>query len=186
MSGDNITIRDNDISQVRIADDDVDAIRFFGDGITIAHNTAHDIWANPEAGGKPHTDCMQTYAHSEPASSNITIEGNHCASSQFRQCLMAEGPNDLEDGSSGVGRSEKWTVRRNSFECHAPAQTIALQNIHDVEFSGNEFAGTGRKATALQKDATDVTVADDNVKGPGYKQLVGIDDDSARQGYRGP
>ena len=186
VSGNNVTIRDNDISQVSITDDDVDAIRFFGNGITIAHNTAHDIWANPDAGGSPHTDCMQTYAHSEPASSNITIEGNHCASSQFRQCLMAEGPNDFEDGSSGVGRSANWTVRKNYFECHAPSQSIALQDIHDVTFSQNDFAGTGNKAIALQKDATGATVTEDNVKGPGYRQLVGIDHESARQGYRGP
>jgi pectate lyase len=188
VAGNNITIRDNDISQVYIGDDDVDAIRFFGDGITIAHNTAHDIWANPSPGRRPHTDCMQTYTGSEAASSNIRIEGNHCASPQFRQCLMAEGPND-DDGDgkgSGVGRSANWLVTNNHFECHAPAQTIALQDIHDVTFSANDFVGTGNKAIALQKDATGATVTPDNTKGPGYKKLVGIDHDSARQGYRGP
>jgi hypothetical protein len=186
VSGKNITIRDNDISRVSITDDDVDAIRFFGDDITIAHNTAHDIWANPQAGGDPHTDCMQTYAHSEPASSNIRIEGNHCASPQFRQCLMAEGPNDFEDGASGVGRSANWLVTKNYFECHAPAQSIALQDIHNVTFSANVFAGTGNKAIALQKDATGATVTPDNVKGPGYRRLVGIDDASANLNYNGP
>jgi hypothetical protein len=186
VSGKNITIRDNDISQVSITNDDVDAIRFFGDGITIAHNDAHDIWANPGAGGAPHTDCMQTYAHSEPASSDVRIEGNKCASPQFHQCLMAEGPNDFEDGSSGVGRSANWVVANNYFDCHAEAQTIALQDIHDVTFSKNDFAGTGSKAIALQKDATGATVTPDNQKGPGYRELVGIDDASARQGYRGP
>ena len=129
---------------------------------------------------------MQTYTGSEPASSNIRIEGNHCASPQFRQCLMAEGPNDFEDGASGVGRSANWLVTNNHFECHAPAQTIALQDIHDVTFSANDFVGSGNKAIALQKDATGATVTPDNTKGPGYKKLVGIDDDSARQGYRGP
>jgi len=186
VSGKNITIRDNDISQVSITTDDVDAIRFFGDGITIAHNDAHDIWANPGAGGAPHTDCMQTYAHSEPASSNVRIEGNKCASPQFHQCLMAEGPNDFEDGSSGVGRSANWMIANNYFDCHAEAQTIALQDVHDVTFSKNDFAGTGAKAIALQKDATGATVEPDNTKGPGYRELVGIDDASARQGYRGP
>jgi hypothetical protein len=186
VSGKNITIRDNDISQVSITNDDVDAIRFFGDGITIAHNDAHDIWANPGAGGAPHTDCMQTYAHSEPASSDVRIEGNKCASPQFHQCLMAEGPNDFEDGSSGVGRSANWMIANNYFDCHAEAQTIALQDVHDVTFSKNDFAGTGSKAIALQKDATGATVMPDNQKGPGYRELVGIDDASARQGYRGP
>jgi hypothetical protein len=188
VSGNNITVRDNDISEVNIGDDDVDAIRFFGDGITIAHNTAHDIWANPDPDRRPHTDCMQTYASSEPASSNIRIEGNHCASDQFRQCLMAEGPND-DDGDgkgSGVGRSQNWLVTNNHFECHAPAQTVALQDIHDVTFSANDFMGSGKRAIALQKDATGATVAPDNVKGPGYRVLVSIDDESARQGYKGP
>jgi hypothetical protein len=186
VSGDNITIRNNDISKVRITDDDVDAIRFFGDHITIAHNFAHDIWANPTPGRKPHTDCMQTYAHSEPASSNIVIEGNRCTSSQFRQCIMAEGPRDFEDGASGIGRSANWLVKGNYFECHAPAQTVALQDIHDVTFTKNDFQGTGTKAIALQKDATGATVEPDNTKGPGYKRLVELDHKSARQGYRGP
>jgi pectate lyase len=186
VSGNNITVRDNDISAVSITNDDVDAIRFFGDGITIAHNSAHDIWANPQAGGSPHTDCMQTYAHSEPASSNVVIEGNHCASPQFHQCLMAEGPHDFEDGASGVGSSANWVVRDNYFECHADAQTIALQDIHNVTFANNDFAGSGGKAIALQKDATGATVSPDNVKGSGYRSLVEIDDQSARQGYTGP
>jgi hypothetical protein len=188
VSGNNITIRDNDVSQVSIGDDDVDAIRFFGNGITIAHNDAHDIWANEGAGGAPHTDCMQTYTGSEPASSDVRIEGNKCASPQFHQCLMAEGPNDNDgDGKgSGVGRSANWLITNNHFECHAAAQTIALQDIHDVTFSANDFAGTGSKAIALQKDATGATVTPDNVKGPGYRELVGIDDSSALQGYRGP
>jgi Right handed beta helix region len=186
VSGNDITIRSNDISGVRITDDDVDAIRFFGDHITIAHNYAHDIWANPQKNRKPHTDCMQTYAHSEPASSNILIEGNRCTSSQFRQCIMAEGPRDFEDGASGIGRSANWLVKGNYFECHAPAQTVALQDIHDVTFTKNDFQGTGSKAIALQKDATGAVVEPDNTKGPGYKRLVELDHKSARQGYRGP
>jgi hypothetical protein len=184
--GDHITLRSNDISEVYIGDDDVDAIRFFGNNITIAHNYAHDIWANPSKNRRPHTDCMQTYAHSEPASSNIVIKANRCTSPQFRQCLMAEGPRDFEDGASGVGRSANWLVAGNYFECHAEAQTVALQDIHDVTFTRNDFQGTGNKAIALQKDATGATVAGDNVKGSGYKQLVEIDHSSARKGYRGP
>jgi hypothetical protein len=129
---------------------------------------------------------MQTYAHSEPASSNIVIEANRCTSPQFRQCLMAAGPRDFEDGASGVGRSTNWLVTGNYFECHAEAQTVALQDIHDVTFTRNDFQGTGNKAIALQKDATGATVAGDNVKGSGYKQLVEIDHSSARKGYRGP
>ena len=189
VSGKNITVQDNDISKVNIGNDDVDATRFFGDDITIRHNYSHDIWANPERGGQPHTDCMQTYtSDSEPASSNVRIEGNRCASPQFRQCLMAEGPRD-DDGDgqgSGIGNSANWTVADNYFECHAPAQTVALQDIQNVTFSTNEFAGTGSKAIALQKRATGATVTPDNVKGPGYRVLVGIDDPTAQQGFRGP
>jgi hypothetical protein len=55
-----------------------------------------------------------------------------------------------------------------------------------VTFTKNTFAGTGNKAIALQRDATGATVTDDNIKGPGYEQLVGIDHESARTGYTGP
>lgn len=189
VSGNNITVQDNDISSVSIGSDDVDALRFFGDNITIAHNYSHDIWANEGKGGAPHTDCMQTYtSDSEGASSNIRIEGNKCASPQFHQCLMAEGPHD-DDGDgqgNGVGQSANWTIAGNYFECHAPAQTVALQDIQNVTFTRNDFAGSGSKAIALQKRASGATVMPDNTKGPGYQELVGIDDDSARQGFRGP
>jgi hypothetical protein len=189
VSGNNITVQDNDISSVNIGSDDVDAMRFFGNNITIQHNFSHDIWANPEKGGSPHTDCMQTYtSDSESASSNIKIMNNKCASAQFRQCLMAEGPHD-DDGDgegNGIGQSANWTVSGNYFECHAPAQTVALQDIQNVTFSNNNFQGSGNKAIALQKRASGAVVTNDNVKGPGYKQLVGIDDASARQGFKGP
>jgi hypothetical protein len=189
VSGKNITVQDNDISSVNIGTDDVDAMRFFGDNITIQHNYSHDIWANASKGGAPHTDCMQTYtSDSESASSNIKILSNKCASAQFHQCLMAEGPHD-DDGDgqgNGVGQSANWTIAGNYFECHAPAQTVALQDIQNVTFSKNDFAGTGSKAIALQKRATGATVTADNIKGPGYKELVGIDDESARQGFKGP
>jgi hypothetical protein len=189
VSGNNITVQDNDISSVSIGSDDVDAMRFFGNNITIQHNYSHDIWANESKGGAPHTDCMQTYtSDSESASSNIKILNNKCASPQFHQCLMAEGPHD-DDGDgqgNGVGQSANWTIAGNYFECHAPAQTIALQDIQNVTFSNNNFAGSGNKAIALQKRASGATVTNDNIKGPGYKQLVGIDDNSARQGFKGP
>jgi hypothetical protein len=99
---------------------------------------------------------------------------------------MAEGPNDFEDGASGVGRSTDWLVAGNHFECHAQAQTVQLQDIHNVTFTKNTFAGTGHKAIALGLDATDVTVAENNVLGSGYGHLVGFDDESARTGYTGP
>jgi hypothetical protein len=113
-SGSNVVIRDNDISAVNRAGDDVDAIRFFGDHITIAHNWAHDVWANPEADGRPHVDCMQTFAHSEPASSHIRIEANKCDSADLRQCLMAEGPHDFDvtdNPSDGVRRIRRMRER---------------------------------------------------------------------------
>jgi hypothetical protein len=77
-------------------------------------------------------------------------------------------------------------ITGNYFECHADAQTIQLQDIHNVTFTKNTFAGTGHKAIALGLDATDVTVAADNVLGAGYERLVGFDDESARTGYTGP
>ena len=77
-------------------------------------------------------------------------------------------------------------VTGNYFACHAPAQTVALQDIHNVTFTRNTFAGTGNKAIALQRDATGATVTDDNIMGPGYEQLVGIDHETGRTGYNGP
>ena len=67
-SGTNIVVRDNDISAVNRAGDDVDAIRFFGDHITIAHNWAHDVWANPRrAADRTWTACKPSPTANPPA-----------------------------------------------------------------------------------------------------------------------
>ena len=128
---------------------------------------------------------MQTFAHSQPASSHLLIDHNRCQG-LTSQCVMAEGPGDAADGASGIGRSTDWLITGNYFDCHAQAQTIQLQDIHNVTFPKNTFTGTGHKAIALGLDATGATVADDNLLGPGYGRLVGFDDESARTGYRGP
>jgi hypothetical protein len=65
-SGNNVILRDNNISAISRVGDDVDAIRFFGDHITISHNWAHDVWANPDAGGQPHVDCCKLSPTANP------------------------------------------------------------------------------------------------------------------------
>jgi hypothetical protein len=98
---------------------------------------------------------------------------------------MTEGPHDFEDGATGIGHSTDWLITGNYFDCHAKAQTIQLQDIHNVTFTKNIIAGSGSKAIALGLDATGATVADDNVLGPCYQRLVDFDHDSARTGYTG-
>jgi hypothetical protein len=62
-SGKNVTVQDNTVTRVRHTDDDVDAIRFFGDGFKVLHNTVRDLEANDV--GDAHVDCIQTYATSQ-------------------------------------------------------------------------------------------------------------------------
>jgi parallel beta helix pectate lyase-like protein len=179
-NGENITIRDNEITQVEFAGDDVDAIRFFGDGIQILNNRVYDLEANEVEDS--HVDCIQTFAVSGPGSSDVVIQGNRCEGIRA-QCLMAEGPND--EGGSGEGESRNWLFDGNYCESYAEAQSVALEDIQDVTISNNEMAGSGNKAFALGKDSTGVTVRDNRI-GPGYGREVEFDDESASEGYQGP
>jgi hypothetical protein len=181
VTGDGIVVRDNEVTQVMWAGDDLDAIRFFGDGIQLLGNRVHDLEGSGDIGDS-HVDCMQTFATSGPGSSDVVIRGNRCE--QIRsQCLMAEGPHD--EGGSGEGQSRNWLFEDNYCDSHAEAQSVALEDIQDVTITGNEMVGTGNKAFALGAGTTG-TVVRDNEIGPGYGREVGFDDPSAAEGYEGP
>jgi hypothetical protein len=180
-SGSHVTIQDNEVTRVRHTDDDLDAIRFFGDGVKVLHNTVHDLEGTSDIGDS-HVDCMQTYATSRPGSSNVVIQGNRCEGIRA-QCLMAEGPND--EGGSGEGVSRDWLFDGNYCDAHAEAQSVALQDVQDVTLSNNVMSGAANKAFALGQNSTGAVVRGNTV-GDGYGREVGFDDDSAREGYQGP
>jgi hypothetical protein len=179
-NGENITVRHNEITEVNYDGDDVDAIRFFGNGAQILNNHVYDLEGNEIEDS--HVDCIQTFAVELPGSSDVVIQGNRCEDIRA-QCLMAEGPND--EGGSGEGVSRNWLFDGNYCESHAEAQSLALEDIQDVTISNNEMVGEGNKAFALGKGSTGVVVRDNRI-GPGYGREVGFDDPSAEQGYQGP
>jgi hypothetical protein len=181
-AGQNVTIQDNTVTQVRYTQNDLDAIRFFGDGARVLHNYAYDVEGTSDIGGS-HVDCMQSFATSRPGSSNVVIQGNRCEGIRA-QCLMAEGPH-VADGS-GDGVSRNWLFEGNYCDAYAAAQSVSVQNVQDVTIARNVLDGKGNKAIALGQKATGVTVADDNTIGPRYGRAVGFDDPSARPGYQGP
>jgi hypothetical protein len=179
-SGKNVTLQNNKITQVRYTGDDVDGIRFFGDGVKLLNNWVYELEANDIEDS--HVDCMQTFATSGPGSSNVVIQGNRCEGIRA-QCLMAEGPDD--EGGSGEGESRNWLFDGNYCDAHADAQSVALEDIQNVTISNNEMAGTGNKAFALGKGSTGVVVRDNRI-GDGYGREVEFDDPSAEEGYQGP
>jgi hypothetical protein len=179
-SGENITLQNNEVTQVEFAGDDVDAIRFFGDGARILNNRVYDLEGNDVEDS--HVDCIQTYAVSGPGSSDVVIQGNRCEDIRA-QCLMAEGPND--EGGSGQGESRNWLFDGNYCDTYAEAQSVALEDIQDVTISNNEMVGEANKAFALGAGSTGVVVRDNRI-GPGYGREVEFDDPSAAQGYQGP
>ena len=180
-SGSQVTIRDNTITRVRWTGDDVDGIRFFGDGTRILRNTVTNLEGTAHVGDS-HVDCIQTYATSRPGSSDVVIQGNRCEGIRA-QCLMAEGPND--EGGSRTGVSRHWVFDGNYCDSYAAAQSVALEDIQDVTISNNEMVGEGNKAFALGRDSTGATVRDNRI-GPDYGREVGFDDPSAQDGYQGP
>lgn len=179
-NGENVTLQNNEVTQVEYAGDDVDAIRFFGDGARILNNRVYDLEANEVEDS--HVDCIQTFAVSGPGSSDVVIQGNRCEDIRA-QCLMAEGPND--EGGSGQGESRGWLFDGNYCDSYAEAQSVALEDIQDVTISNNEMVGEGNKAFALGARSTGVVVRDNRI-GPGYGREVEFDDPSAAQGYQGP
>jgi hypothetical protein len=185
-SGRNVVIQDNTVTNVKHTDDDLDAIRFFGDGAKVLHNSVRDLEGSGDIGGS-HVDCIQTYATSRPGSSDVVIQGNRCEGIRA-QCLMAEGPNaDTESGKGGGGEgvSKNWLFAGNYCDAHAEAQSVALQDIQNVTITDNEMAGKANKAFALGQGSTGAVVRGNKI-GSGYGREVGFDDSSVREGYQGP
>ena len=180
--GRNITVQDNTITQVRYTGDDVDGMRFFGDGTKLLRNRVYNLEANDIQDS--HVDCMQSFATSGPGSSDVLISGNRCENIRA-QCLMAEGPNDSKDGGSGEGVSRNWVFEGNYCDANAKAQSLALHDIQNVTIRNNQMVGKANKAFALGKGATGVTVEGNQI-GANYGREVSFDDPSAAEGYQGP
>jgi Right handed beta helix region len=180
-AGTGITVQDNTITQVRWNENDVDGIRFFGDGARVLHNAVEDLEGTDDV-GDAHVDCMQSFATSRPGSQNVVIQGNRCEGIRA-QCLMAEGPG-VADGS-GEGVSRNWLFRGNYCDAYADAQSVAFQDVQNVTIVQNEMVGEGNKAFALGQNSTGAVVKDNRID-EDYGREVGFDDPSAQQGYQGP
>jgi hypothetical protein len=159
---------------------DGDGIRFWGDDITIAHNTVSDTRGRTDK----HADCMQTFATDEDhqASADVVIDGNRCEKID-NICLIAEGPNSEAGDGSGDGATTRLRFTGNYCQNRA-GQAVFLDDVSDAVITGNEIVGKIDKAFALQNGSTGAVIRDNRVASSvGYE--VGLDD-SSEQGYQGP
>ena len=179
LQGDRITFRDNTITHPVNGGDDTDGMRFFGNDITIDHNTISDVSDGSDCGDEgcgdgPHPDCMQTfYSDSYPTSSNVVVEGNRCTGIAA-QCLIAEGPQLPAEGIDGPGNSTNWIYYDNYCESGA-AQAVQLKDIENATIADNAFAGRNNKAIALSDNSTGTHVGG-NTLGPKIAKLITFDD----------
>jgi hypothetical protein len=189
LQGNDITFRDNTIKHPVYDGDDTDGMRFFGDGITILHNTITDVSDGSDCGDDgcgdgPHPDCMQTfYSQQYPTSSDVTIEGNRCEN-VAAQCLIAEGPVLPDEGINGPGQSADWTFYDNYCSTGA-AQAVQLKDVKNVTIADNSFDGSNNKAIALDNASTGAHVGG-NMLGRKTPKLITFDDGDESPGYIGP
>ncbi|MGW7750048.1 right-handed parallel beta-helix repeat-containing protein [Streptomyces violaceusniger] len=175
LTGHRVTVRNNTVIGPRGGDGD--GIRFFGDDLTIAHNTVRDT---DNSHGR-HADCMQTFASDTPPSHRVRIENNRCEKVD-NMCLMAEGPNDGE--GDGRGTTSDFTIRGNHCETLRASQALMFEDVRNATITGNVFAAPTDHAIGLAYHSTGARV-DGNTLHSGIRYEVGIDN-SSRAGYRGP
>lgn len=174
LTGHRITLRDNTV--IRPKGGDGDGIRFFGDDLTIAHNTVRDT---DNSGGR-HADCMQTFADDTPPSHRVRIEGNRCEQVD-NMCLMAEGPNDGE--GDGRGATRDFVIKDNFCETLRALQALMFEDVQSATITGNTFAAPTHHAIGLAVHSTGAHVRG-NTLHAGIRYEVGIDA-SSRRGYEG-
>ncbi|MGY0056013.1 right-handed parallel beta-helix repeat-containing protein [Streptomyces sp. LZ34] len=175
LTGDRITLRNNTV--IRPKGGDGDGIRFFGDDLTIVHNTVRDT---DNSGGR-HADCMQTFAGDTPPSHRVRIEGNRCEQVD-NMCLMAEGPNDGE--GDGRGTTSDFVIKDNFCETLRASQALMFEDVQNATITGNTFAAPTHHAVGLAIHSTGAHVGG-NTLHAGIRYEVGIDA-SSRRGYEGP
>ncbi|MBO0882772.1 MAG: hypothetical protein J2P17_21050 [Mycobacterium sp.] len=157
---------------------DGDGIRFWGNQITISHDTVRDTLNLYGA----HADCMQTFATDEdrPTSTHVRITHNRCEGIA-NTCLIAEGPFT----SDGIhhGKSEDFLFSDNFCENHA-SEATEIDGIQDVTIAHNQLTGQKDMAFSFQDMATGGHVTDNTIA-PEIDHEVGMDN-SSKAGYRGP
>ena len=189
LQGNDITFRDNRIDHPVNDGDDTDGMRFFGDDITILHNTITDVSDGSDCGDDgcgdgPHPDCMQSfYSNTYPTSSHVLIEGNRC-DDIAAQCLIGEGPQLPSEGVNGPGASTDWTFYNNYCNTQA-AQSVLFKNVTNTTIVGNRFDGRNNKAIVLDYASTGAHVGG-NELGPKTPKMITFDDDESAEGYIGP
>ncbi len=171
LTGNDITLENS--TSISPRGEDGDGIRFFGDDITIRHNTIRDVRNLHFA----HADCMQTFATdpAHPASRHVVIEHNRCERIA-NQCLIAEGPHSSAGDGSGIGVSADIRFADNYCETHA-YQDTEVDDVQHVTIVGNEVRGRKPKAFSFQNHSTGAVVAD-NVVAPEIDHEVGMDGSS--------
>lgn len=151
--GNGNVIQDNDISQISYGTDDLDAMRFFGNGVQILRNHVHNLIKGPLHDAHP--DGLQTWtsAGNHPGSSAVTIADNEWLGLDFHQCITAEGPKSTGGGGGGSGFSASWTIRGN--HCQGTSnQAIVLRGITVVQVLNNRFDGKDAKAVQVADGST--------------------------------
>ncbi|MEU5027608.1 right-handed parallel beta-helix repeat-containing protein [Streptomyces milbemycinicus] len=175
LTGDRITLRNTTV--IRPKGGDGDGIRFFGDDLTIAHNTVRDT---DNSGGR-HADCMQTFASDTPPSHRVRIEGNRCEQVD-NMCLMAEGPNDGE--GDGRGTTSDFVIKDNFCETLRASQALMFEDVQNVTVTKNTFTAPTHHAIGLAIHSTGARVSGNRLHS-GIRYEVGIDA-SSRPDYEGP
>ncbi|MDT8915949.1 right-handed parallel beta-helix repeat-containing protein [Amycolatopsis sp. PS_44_ISF1] len=179
VHGNGVTVRNNTVTAPKGGDGD--GLRFFGDDITISHNTI----SRTDNSTGAHADCMQTFATDEDdvASSHLVVDGNRCEQVD-NMCLMAEGPDSEAGDGSGEGVSEDWTFSNNYCQTREASQTLMVDDVQHLTVTGNTWAAGPDHAVGLQNHSTDAHVGD-NALDPSIECEVGIDK-SSKKGYEGP
>ncbi|MDT7691663.1 MAG: hypothetical protein QOI75_1030 [Pseudonocardiales bacterium] len=178
LTGNNITLENS--TSISPRGDDGDALRFWGNNITIRHNTLRDTKNLNNA----HADCMQTFSTDadSPASQHVVIDSNRCEDID-NTCLIMEGPHSLAGDGSGVGASSDITYINNYCQNHA-SEALQIDDVQNLTITNNDLEGDNDHAFALQNMSTGAKVSGNKLN-PAIHFEVGMDDSSA-PGYQGP
>jgi Right handed beta helix region len=178
LTGNNITLENS--TSISPRGDDGDALRFWGNNITIRHNTLRDTKNLNNA----HADCMQTFSTDadSPASQHVVIDSNRCEDID-NTCLIMEGPHSLAGDGSGVGASSDITYTNNYCQNRA-SEALQIDDVQNLTITNNDIEGDNDHAFALQNMSTGAKVSGNKLN-PAIHFEVGMDDSSA-PGYQGP
>ena len=180
-SGENVTVQDNMITQVQYNGDDVDGIRFFGDGPRCCTTRLR-----PRGQRRHRRLARRLHADLRDIAAGQLERGDPGQPVRGDPGPVPDGRGPQRRGRLGRGREPQLAVRGQLLRRVRGGAVGRARGHPGRDDHAQRDGRRGRPRRSRWARTPPASWCEDNRIGPGYGREVGFDDPSAQEGYNGP